>query len=491
MVQRAIVIGSGAGGLSTAVILAKHGYDVTVLEQGAVAGGCLQSFVRKGTLFETGMHILGSLEEGHDLRELLSYLEVLDELPLSSLDKDCYQTVRLGDREYRFGMGKEAFVESMCQYFPEERKAIEYYAEEVERIRRSSSLVEILKGTAPLHDDCLQGTIGEVLDKITPNRQLQDVLCGGQPLYAGLRDKTSFELHARLHSFYNSGTYRVIGGSQQICDRMIDVLKRYGGKLYLHQEVTRILTDGTNATGVETATGEVFEADLVVSTIHPQRLMPMLDDCKKIRPVYRSRIMSIPNTPSVFALFIKFKAGKMPYCNHTSFVHQTGSPWDAMTYDWDKWPGTYMYMHSCKETGQKWADAGVVFTYMTMEQCEKWSGTKVEHRGEDYKEFKKRHAERLIAAVEKDYPGFAESIEDYWTGTPLTYRDYCGLPDGTMYGVVHEFGSEPEQHVSARTKIPNLFIAGQNIVNHGLQGVLVGSVVATSHILGHNPLAER
>lgn len=489
--KQCIVIGSGAGGLSTAVILAKHGYDVTVLEQGAVAGGCLQSFVRKGTLFETGMHILGSLEEGHDLRELLSYLEVLYDLPLSPLDKDCYQTVRIGDDEYRFGMGREAFVDSMSEYFPEERKAIEYYAEEVERIRRASSIVEIMKGTAPMHDECLQGTIGEVMDKITKNRRLQDVLCGGQPLYAGLRDKTTFELLARLHAFYNSGTYRVIGGSQQICDRMIDVLKHYGGKLYLSRNVTRILTDGTQATGVETADGEVWNADLVVSTIHPQRLMPMLQDCKMIRPVYRHRIMNIPNTPSVFALFVKFKDGKMPYLNHTCFVHKTGTPWDAMTYDWDKWPGTYMYMHSCKEDGQKWADGGVVFSYMTMEQCAKWSDTRIEHRGDDYKAFKKQHAERVIASVDQDYPGFAESIDDYWTGTPLTYRDYCGLPDGTMYGVVHEFGSEPEQHVSARTKIPNLFIAGQNIVNHGLQGVLVGSVVATSHILGYNPLVQR
>ena len=50
--EKVVIIGSGLGGLSSGVILAKNGYDVTVLEQGNQIGGCLQCFTRHGAKFE-------------------------------------------------------------------------------------------------------------------------------------------------------------------------------------------------------------------------------------------------------------------------------------------------------------------------------------------------------------------------------------------------------------------------------------------------------
>ena len=49
------------GGLFTGALLARNGYRVTVLEQNAAVGGGLQTFVRSGERFETGMHMLLSL----------------------------------------------------------------------------------------------------------------------------------------------------------------------------------------------------------------------------------------------------------------------------------------------------------------------------------------------------------------------------------------------------------------------------------------------
>ena len=93
--KKVIIIGSGLGGLSTGAILAKNGYDVSVLEQNNQAGGCLQCFTRRGAKFETGMHFIGSAAPEQTLYKLMRYLEIDKEVTLSQLNTDGYDVVVL------------------------------------------------------------------------------------------------------------------------------------------------------------------------------------------------------------------------------------------------------------------------------------------------------------------------------------------------------------------------------------------------------------
>ena len=144
--QRVVIIGSGMGGLSCGVILAKNGYEVTVLEQGAQVGGCLQCFSRRGARFETGMHFVGSAAEGQTLDRLLQYLEIKKDIQLAPLDRDGYDVVCLDGKKYRFANGREAFIEQMVSYFPHQRQQMEAYFDLVERVAGASSLHSLTNG---------------------------------------------------------------------------------------------------------------------------------------------------------------------------------------------------------------------------------------------------------------------------------------------------------------------------------------------------------
>ena len=127
MRKKVVIIGSGLGGLSCGVILAKNGYDVTVLEQGNQPGGCLQCFTRRGVKFETGMHFIGSASEGQTLDRIMRYLEVKKDVTLAPLDPEGYEVVSIGGQEFRFANGREAFIKQMASYFPHQRTNLERY----------------------------------------------------------------------------------------------------------------------------------------------------------------------------------------------------------------------------------------------------------------------------------------------------------------------------------------------------------------------------
>ncbi len=479
--HKVVVIGSGLGGLSCGVILAKNGFDVTVLEQCAAAGGCLQCFVRGGVKFETGMHFVGSAMKGQTLDKLMRYLEMTD-VKLSPLDQDGYDVVSLRGRRYKFAAGREAFIRRMTEYFPAQRENLERYYDLVEKVAGASSLhsLRYADTTEMVNAEYQIRSINGVIDGIITDPLLAEVLVGNLPLYAAEKDKTPFSTHAFIFDFYNQSAFRFTGGSDAVASSLAGTIERYGGRVLTRKKVSRIICDETRATGVELASGEIIPADTVISDAHPKRTLEMLDT-KLIRPAFRKRINSIPQTVGGFSVYLKFKERRVPYMNYNFYSYEDG-PWGCENYDGNSWPRGYLYMHMCHGESPVWARSGIILSYMRIKDVEKWGGTKTGHRGEEYGDFKRRHAEKLIASLEKSFPGIGAGIEACYTSTPLTYRDYTGAEDGGMYGLAKDVG-QTAWRVSQRTKVPNVLQTGQNINSHGMLGVLVGTVVTCSELI--------
>ena len=474
--SKVIIIGSGLGGLTCGFILQKNGYDVTVLEQGHQIGGCLQCFSRQGVKFETGMHFIGSAAEGQTMNRLMNFL-CLTDVELSPLDPKGYDTIALAGEIFRFPNGRDAFVEQMSSYFPKEKDNLKHYINLVARIASASTLNSLTSEERDLamNTEYQTRSINDVLEGLFRDEMLRNVLVGNLPLYAAERDKTPFAQHAFIMDFYNQSAFRVVGGSDVIAHSLARSIKEMGGQVLTDKRACRIRCNETQATGVETADECFFPADYVVSTVHPARLLELLDT-KLIRPAFRSRLSNIPNTTGCFTLYVKFKENTMPYMNTNFYGYHSSSPWDCDQHD-------YLYMHHCHRDKARFAKSGVVLSYMKMDEVARWQGTCVGHRGADYEAFKHEHAEQLIQDVERHHPGFTAAIDTYYTSTPLTYLDYTGTENGSMYGVAKDIHLGPAGRVPYRTKVPNLFLAGQNVNSHGMMGVLVGTIVTCSELL--------
>ena len=137
-----------------------------------------------------------------------------------------------------------------------------------------------------------------------------------------------------------------------------------------------------------------------------------------------------------------------------------------------------------------------IFSYMKYEELEPWKDSfntvsVAGERGEGYADFKKEKAEKLIRVVEERFPGVRDCIHSYYTTTPLSYRDYIGTDDGSLYGVARDYKDAMKTFISSRTKLPNLFLTGQNLNVHGILGTAISAVLTCVLLTGDNSIVEK
>ena len=137
-----------------------------------------------------------------------------------------------------------------------------------------------------------------------------------------------------------------------------------------------------------------------------------------------------------------------------------------------------------------------VMAYMDYEEVREWeqSFNTVVHsqdRGASYEAFKKQKTERLLDELEQKFPNIRDCIEATYASTPLSYRDYIGCHRGNLYGFVKDADQPLKTFLSAKTKLNNLYLTGQNINMHGVLGVTIGAVVTCSEILGRDYLIQK
>lgn len=479
-----IIIGSGLGGLSTGAILAKNGYSVLVLEQGKQVGGCLQCFERRGVRFETGMHFVGSAAPGQTLHKLMHYLEIDQRVQLQPLNAEAYDVIGWQGQRYAFANGREAFVESLAAQFPHQRQELQRYAHLVRRIAEASSIHALRYGPS---DDALIAeyqlrSVDEVISSIITDPTLQQVLAGILPLYAGEKGKTPFATHAFIMDFFTPGAYRIVGGSDQVAHALVKTIQSYGGQVLTQQKVIHILTHEGHASGVEVEGGECYEAPIIISDAHPIRTLE-LTDAPQLRPVFRKRIQSLPQTVGCFSVYLHFKEDAVPYMNQNYYGYNTAEVWNCEHYTVEDWPRGFLYMHFCHQPQPQYAQAGVVLAPMRIDELAPWQGTHVGKRGVDYQQFKHEHAERLLASLDQHFPGISNNIAHYYASTPLTYLDYTGTAAGSMYGTAKDVNLDSARRIPCRTRVKGLYQTGQNIVFHGMLGVLIGSLVTCCELL--------
>jgi all-trans-retinol 13,14-reductase len=492
-----VVIGSGLGGLACATILAREGRKVCVLEKNKQIGGTLQTFVRDKVIFDSGVHYVGGLEKGQNLHQLFKFLGIMDKLKIRKMDEDVFDAVVFGDDPvvYKYAQGYDNFIRTLSEEFPGEENAIRKYCDGIRDVCSKFPLYNLRSGDYFEKVGVLEIDTQTYLESLTANKKLQTVLAGTSLLYAGAPYKTPFYVHALVINSYIESSWRFIDGGSQIARALSREITSRGGEVVKHAKVATLKEEQGKIQYAELDSGQKFYGKLFISNVHPTKTLEMTDS-DLIKKAYRNRIKGLENSISTFYVNIVLKKNSMKYKNYNYYYFADNDAWSVLNYDQDNWPRGFALFYPASSKNSDYAEAVTLMTYMYFDEVKKWEHTyntvsKEVSRGEDYEHFKERKAKKLFETVEKRFPGFIDSIESYYVATPLSVRDYIGTDDGSLYGVIKDYREPMRTFISPRTKIPNLFLTGQNLNLHGVLGVTVSSVLTCSEILGTDYMIKK
>ncbi len=270
---RAVVVGSGFGGLAAAVRLGARGYRVTVLERLSAPGGRASVHRQDGYTFDAGPTIVTAPFLFEELWRLCGR-RMSDDVELRACNP--FYRIRFHDGQtFTYSGDSDAMRAEVARFEPGDVEGYSRFMSKSEEICRIG--FEQL-GHEPFNSPLdmariapellrLQGyrSVYGLVSKYLKNERLRTVfsyhplLIGGNPF----RASAIYCLIAHLEKRW--GVHYAMGGTGKLVSGLVDLIEGQGGELRCGADVDQILVKGGAARGVRLTTGEKLDAEIVVS----------------------------------------------------------------------------------------------------------------------------------------------------------------------------------------------------------------------------------
>jgi all-trans-retinol 13,14-reductase len=477
--EKALIIGSGIGGLSMAIILSKLGFAVTVIEKNRQPGGMLRSYVRRGIHCNVGLHYLGALDKGQVLRRLFDYLGITEKLTLermgvnSPVDRYYFTNAVAGPRQFDMPFGLDAYEARLKETFPKEQGQINGFMallresagglDRLDFLFKNQSAADLIDKTEPLW---------EVLEQLGCSPGLKGVLSVPSVWIGVPPPRCPQFYHTMTLASYLFSAWRLESNGAHLVKVLVQQLTDLGGRVLCGDTVRRINVQGGHTTGLTLENGEQHDAPLVVGTVHPNVVVNLLGP-ENVKPSYRRKITGLMNTHGMFAVNAIVPADAHKPLPYNMFSMETDT--DGAVHD--------VIYTQLRPSGRPEFLLLTLITGGHDGLWRQWEQTRSGYRGDDYGAAKMALARALIKKVEP-VTGQLKGLEVIDAYTPLTIRDWVNSPNGSAYGVMRSNRQLLSAALLNRTAVKGLYLAGQSVMAPGILGTILGSLTTAKFIVG-------
>ncbi len=270
---KAIVIGSGFGGLAAAVRLGARGYDVTICEKMDAPGGRAYVHRQDGFTFDAGPTIVTAPFLLEELWTLCGR-RMADDIDLREMSP--FYTIRFDDgSEFHYSGDDEAMKAQIAGFNPADVAGYERFMkasadlysigfDELMHVSFDSpaKMIGVLPGLVKAQFyRSVFGLVSRYIQhpKLRMVFSFHPLLIGGNPFST----TAVYALIAQLERRH--GVHFAMGGTGSLVRGLVSLIESQGGELRCNAPVRQILVENGTAVGVELRSGERLAADIVVS----------------------------------------------------------------------------------------------------------------------------------------------------------------------------------------------------------------------------------
>lgn len=479
--KKAAVIGSGFGGLASAIRLQSAGFDVTVFEKRDLPGGRAYVFKEKGFIFDAGPTVITAPETLAELfaisgRKIEDYVELMRVEPF-------YKLFWHDGVQFDYGGDVEDTISQINRISPSDaegyRKFLSYskevYHEGYEKLAAKPFLnVWSMVKTAPQllrlrADRSVYETVGRYIknEHLRQAFSFHSLLVGGNPF-------STSSIYTLIHYLERKGgVYFPRGGTGALVQALVTLFKELGGKLELSCEVDEILTRGQKVTGLKLKEGRTEKFDLVVSNgdvVHTYKHLLRSENTAKETA---RRVESMRHSMALFLIYFGTKKTYPELAHHNVIFGPRYRGLLDDIFKRGKLPDDFsLYLHAPTRTDASLAPQGHECFYVL---------SPVAHLGNlkvDWSVEGPKYAEKILNYLEEKYlPGLKENLVVKKIVTPDDFKRDLNAHVGSAFSL------EPVLHQSAyfRTHNRDASVKGLYFVGAGTHpGAGVPGVISSA-----------
>ena len=497
--SRAVAIGAGIGGLTAAALLASRGYQVLVLDQAFVPGGCASTFKRQGFTFDVGATQVAGLEPGGIHKRIFDELKI--EVPAATpCDPACAvflpgetQPINVwrnlekwkAERQRQFP-GSEPFWELLTTLFQ-----VSWRFQSRDPVLPPGNIWDVWQLVNAVRPDTLITlpfvlmTVGDLLRLygLYNNKRLKTFLDMQLKLYSQVNADETALLYAATAlgvSQEPQGLYHLLGSMQVLSDRLAKSLKREGGKLLMRHTVERIQTEGGKVTGVvirNQKTGDVWTepADHIVANVTVQNLVKLLDPkaidaANLFLKTWLYRVNKLPPAWGAFVVYLGVEQSAIPPgCPpHLQFLYDYNGPIGE---------NNSLFVSVSYPGDGRSPEGKATIIASSFTEVRAWWECR------DYKQMKQKYTKEAIARLSNYFHLTPETIIYTEAATPRTFANYTGRDLGVVGGIGQRISTFGPFGIGNRTPIQNLWLVGDSThPGEGTAGVSYSALTVVRQI---------